>query len=164
MARMPRNQLLDLLFRLFGERETWPIKLLREKTQQPELFLKETLSDIAFLHRSGEHNGTWELKENFKEGVRVHAKPTQTIPYQLMKNLRRKPKLVPVVCRVWVASMPRWKTQARMITTKTKMTTTWKRCHDFFDVSILVVRHSSVAVLTSGHRPDHPRKARTSLR
>ena len=73
MARMPKNQLLDLLFKLFGEKETWPIKLLREKTQQPETFLKETLSDIAFLHRSGEHNGTWELKENFKEGVRVGA-------------------------------------------------------------------------------------------
>ena len=73
MARMPKNQLLDLLFRLFGERETWPIKLLREKTQQPEAFLKETLTDIAFLHRSGEHNGTWELKENFKEGVGTRA-------------------------------------------------------------------------------------------
>ena len=68
---MPKNQLLDLLFKLFAERETWPIKLLREKTQQPEAFLKETLSDIGFLHRSGEHNGTWELKENFKEGVRA---------------------------------------------------------------------------------------------
>jgi len=73
MARMPKNQLLDLLFKLFGEKETWAIKLLREKTQQPETFLKETLSDIAFLHRSGEHNGTWELKENFKEGVRAHV-------------------------------------------------------------------------------------------
>jgi len=73
MARMPKNQLLDLLFRLFGEREMWPIKLLREKTQQPEAFLKETLTDIAFLHRSGEHNGTWELKENFKEGVGTRA-------------------------------------------------------------------------------------------
>ena len=57
MARMPKNQLLDLLFKLFAERVTWPIKLLREKTQQPEAFLKETLGEIAFLHRSGEHNG-----------------------------------------------------------------------------------------------------------
>ena len=70
---MPKNQLLDLLFKLFAEKQTWPIKLLRDKTQQPEAFLKETLSDIAFLHRSGEHNGTWELKENFKEGVSVHV-------------------------------------------------------------------------------------------
>jgi len=76
MARMPKNQLLDLLFRLFGEKETWSIKLLRDKTQQPEAFLKETLSEIAFLHRSGEHNGTWELKENFKEGAKLEPGPS----------------------------------------------------------------------------------------
>jgi len=76
MARMPRNQLLDLLFKLFAEKETWSIKLLRERTQQPEAFLKETLSDIAFLHRSGEHNGTWELKENFKEGAKPEPGPS----------------------------------------------------------------------------------------
>ena len=72
MARMPRNQLLDMLFSLFREREHWPVKLLRERTQQPEAYLKEVLGEIAFMHRSGEHNGTWELMANFKgEGVRV---------------------------------------------------------------------------------------------
>jgi transcription initiation factor TFIIF subunit beta len=70
MARMPRNQLLDALFALFREREQWPIKLLREKTQQPEAYLKEVLSEIATLHRSGEFNGTWELMPSFKgDGV-----------------------------------------------------------------------------------------------
>ncbi|KAI0058766.1 transcription initiation factor IIF, beta subunit [Artomyces pyxidatus] len=67
MARMPRNQLLDMLFSLYREREQWPIKLLREKTQQPEVYLKEVLNEIAVLHRSGEFNGTWELKPSFKE-------------------------------------------------------------------------------------------------
>jgi transcription initiation factor TFIIF subunit beta len=71
MARMPRNQLLDALFALFRERDHWPIKLLREKTQQPEVYLKEVLSEIASLHRSGEFNGTWELMPSFKgDGVR----------------------------------------------------------------------------------------------
>ncbi|KAG7092876.1 hypothetical protein E1B28_009188 [Marasmius oreades] len=67
MTRMPRNQLLDLLFQLFRETTRWAIKPLREKTQQPEVYLKEVLSEVAFLHRSGEHNGFWELKDNFKE-------------------------------------------------------------------------------------------------
>jgi transcription initiation factor TFIIF subunit beta len=72
MARMPRNQLLDALFTLFRERAQWPIKLLREKTQQPEVYLKEVLSEIATLHRSGEFNGTWELMPSFKgDGVRL---------------------------------------------------------------------------------------------
>jgi len=44
---------------------------LREKTQQPEVYLKEVLSEIASLHRSGEFNGTWELMPSFKgDGVR----------------------------------------------------------------------------------------------
>ncbi|KAF9261385.1 hypothetical protein L218DRAFT_930860 [Marasmius fiardii PR-910] len=67
MTRMPRNQLLDLLFQLFRETSRWSIKPLREKTQQPEVYLKEVLAEVAFLHRSGEHNGMWELKDNFKE-------------------------------------------------------------------------------------------------
>ena len=74
MARMPRDQLLDELFKAFQERERWAIKALRERTQQPEAYLKEVLSEIAFLHRSGEFNGNWELMANYKgEGVRCAA-------------------------------------------------------------------------------------------
>ena len=48
------------------------IKALRERTQQPEAYLKEVLGEIAFLHRSGEFNGNWELMANYKgEGVRM---------------------------------------------------------------------------------------------
>ena len=71
MARMPRNQLLDQLFALFQEQPRWSIRPLRERTQQPEVYLKETLGQIAFLHKSGEFNGLWELQENYKSaGVR----------------------------------------------------------------------------------------------
>ena len=66
MARMPRNQLLDALFALFREHEQWPIELLREKTQQPEVYLKEVLSEIATLHRSGKFNGMWKLMPSLK--------------------------------------------------------------------------------------------------
>jgi transcription initiation factor TFIIF subunit beta len=70
MTRMPRNQLLDALFALFRQRKQWPIKLLREKTQQPEMYLKEVLSEIASFHRNGEFSGTWELMPSFKgDGV-----------------------------------------------------------------------------------------------
>ena len=70
MTRMPRNQLLDMLFVLFREREQWPIKILREKTQQPEAYLKEVLSEIASYHRKGEFSGTWGLTPSFKgDGV-----------------------------------------------------------------------------------------------
>lgn len=76
MARMPRNQLLDALFSAFREREHWSVKNLRERTQQPEAYLKEVLSEIAFMHRSGEHNGTWELMANFKgDGIKSENVP-----------------------------------------------------------------------------------------
>lgn len=68
MTRMPRNQLLDVLSALFRDRGQWPIKLLREKTQQPEVYLKGVLSEIAAFHRSGEFNGTWKLMPSFKVG------------------------------------------------------------------------------------------------
>ncbi|KAG2076520.1 hypothetical protein BDR04DRAFT_1089657 [Suillus decipiens] len=76
MARMPRNQLLDLLFTLFREQPRWSIKPLRERTQQPEAYLKEVLLAIATLNRSGEYNGTWELNEVFaKEGMKSENVP-----------------------------------------------------------------------------------------
>jgi TFIIF, beta subunit HTH domain len=50
---MPQNQLLDALFGLFRETEFWSVKDLRLKTEQPEAYLKETLAQIAILHRSG---------------------------------------------------------------------------------------------------------------
>ncbi|GBE88039.1 Transcription initiation factor IIF subunit beta [Sparassis crispa] len=76
MTRMPRNQLLDELFDAFSEREHWSMKWLRERTQQPETYLREVLSEIAFIHRSGEHNGSWELLQNFKgEGTGSEGVP-----------------------------------------------------------------------------------------
>ncbi|KAH7926388.1 hypothetical protein BV22DRAFT_364107 [Leucogyrophana mollusca] len=76
MARMPRNQLLDLLFTLFREQPRWSIKPLRERTQQPEVYLKEVLGEIATLNRSGEHNGTWELTDIFRQdGVKGEGVP-----------------------------------------------------------------------------------------
>jgi len=82
MARMPRDQLLDELFRAFQERERWSIKVLRERTQQPEAYLKEVLSEVAFLHRSGEHNGSWELLANFKgDGIKAENVPGPSSEY-----------------------------------------------------------------------------------
>ncbi|EIN08219.1 hypothetical protein PUNSTDRAFT_143873 [Punctularia strigosozonata HHB-11173 SS5] len=81
MARMPRNQLLDMLFFLFRQQERWPIKILRERTQQPEVYLKEVLSEIAVLTRSGEFSGTWELKPNFREdGIKAEHVPLPPVP------------------------------------------------------------------------------------
>ncbi|KDR76159.1 hypothetical protein GALMADRAFT_247378 [Galerina marginata CBS 339.88] len=84
MARMPRNQLLDQLFALFRESPRWSIRPLRDKTQQPEVYLKEVLSEIAFLHKSGEYNGLWELREVFlDEGMKAENVPVPTGDFKM---------------------------------------------------------------------------------
>ncbi|KAI9000517.1 transcription initiation factor IIF, beta subunit-domain-containing protein [Trametes punicea] len=65
MTRVSRPALLDMLFRLFEERKRWTLKALRERTQQPEAYLKEVMLEIAFLHRTGEYRGTWEASARY---------------------------------------------------------------------------------------------------
>lgn len=66
-ARIPRNELLDILFDLFDEFPYWSIKGLRGKVQQPEAYLREVLSTVADLHKRGPYSGNWSLKPMFAE-------------------------------------------------------------------------------------------------
>jgi transcription initiation factor TFIIF subunit beta len=50
---MPRNQLLDVLFALFRECEQWPIKFLREKTQQLDVLKGGVVRDRHFASQWG---------------------------------------------------------------------------------------------------------------
>ncbi|KAK0500209.1 transcription initiation factor IIF, beta subunit [Armillaria luteobubalina] len=84
MARMPRNQLLDLIFQLFRDTPRWNIRDLRTKTQQPTAFLKETLLEVAHLHKSGEYTGHYELKDIYQEeGIKA-----ENIPIPVGNNLK----------------------------------------------------------------------------
>lgn len=65
-TRLPRNELLDLLFSLFETHTYWSLKGLKEKTRQPESYLKEVLGEIANMVRRGPYNGTWALMEVYK--------------------------------------------------------------------------------------------------
>ncbi|KAI5951974.1 hypothetical protein KGF54_005049 [Candida jiufengensis] len=65
--RMPKKDLLDLLFRLFEEYEYWSIKGLKERTKQPESYLKESLDSIATLIKKGPYTSKWCLKPEYKK-------------------------------------------------------------------------------------------------
>ncbi|KAI0329083.1 hypothetical protein GY45DRAFT_1435693 [Cubamyces sp. BRFM 1775] len=86
-VRIPRPNLLDMLFTLFEEKLHWPLKMLRERTQQPEAYLKEVLSEIAYPHRDGKHRGTWELSASYRHrkqpGANVVEQPTALEPVEL---------------------------------------------------------------------------------
>ncbi|KAK6540936.1 hypothetical protein TWF694_008319 [Orbilia ellipsospora] len=65
-TRMPRNELLDALFTCFSEYEFWALKGLRERLNQPEAYLKETLESIATLLKTGPFALKWQLKPEYK--------------------------------------------------------------------------------------------------
>lgn len=64
--RMPKKDLLDLLFRLFEEYEYWSMKGLKERTRQPETYLKESLDSIANLIKKGPYTSKYNLKPEYR--------------------------------------------------------------------------------------------------
>ncbi|WFD31813.1 DNA helicase [Malassezia sp. CBS 17886] len=77
-ARMPRNELLDLLFQLFDRYKHWSLKRLREETQQPYVYLREVLLSIADQHHNGPYAGSWSLKREYSEAQRNAAAAQST--------------------------------------------------------------------------------------
>ena len=59
--RLPENELKDKLFQAFREFKYWPMKGLRARLHQPEAYLKEILSQIAVLQKSGTFSNNWTL-------------------------------------------------------------------------------------------------------
>lgn len=62
-ARIPEDVLLDRLLRAFKEYKYWPLRALKQRTNQPEAYLKETLQKIAYLVKTGQFANNWTLKE-----------------------------------------------------------------------------------------------------
>lgn len=65
-VRIPKKDLLDLLFKLFEEQEFWSIKNLKEKTKQPEHYLKKCLEAVGILIKKGPYALKYCLKPEYK--------------------------------------------------------------------------------------------------
>jgi len=61
-ARIPQNELLDLIFGCFKKYKYWSMASLRHELQQPEAYLRSTLMLIAEQVKSGAFNNTWKLR------------------------------------------------------------------------------------------------------
>lgn len=73
-VRLPRNELLDLVFAQFATAPYWSLKALQEHVEQPQTYLREILSDVGHLIPRGPYAGMWTLKEEFKgDGGRAKA-------------------------------------------------------------------------------------------
>lgn len=79
-ARIPRNELLDLLFHHFEDKPYWQIKALTEHVQQPQVYLREVLADIGQLIARGPYAGMWTLKDEYKSRGKEEVKDEEVKP------------------------------------------------------------------------------------
>lgn len=63
---MDKNDLVRILLDQFKQHRIWGLRDLKVAVAQPEQFLREILQEIAFMHRQGDFNGKWELKNEYK--------------------------------------------------------------------------------------------------
>lgn len=66
-TRLPRNEVMDMLFHCFESYDYWTIKGLKEKTGQPEAWLKEVLEPMANFSKRGPYALKWSLKKEYKD-------------------------------------------------------------------------------------------------
>jgi len=64
--RMPKDQLMDQLFRLFEKGSHYDLKSLIQKTNQPFQWLKEVVDEVCIYNVRGPYKGSYELKPQFR--------------------------------------------------------------------------------------------------
>jgi transcription initiation factor TFIIF subunit beta len=84
-TRIPKNELLDLLFKCFQEYAYWSLKGLKEYVKQPEVtllfeftdfsqsYLREALEEIAHLNKRGPYALKWSLKPHYNQSQQASA-------------------------------------------------------------------------------------------
>ncbi|KAI9593432.1 transcription initiation factor IIF, beta subunit-domain-containing protein [Syncephalis fuscata] len=64
-TRMPRENLITLLFSAFEKYQYWNLKGIMKFTNQPQAYLKEVLADICYLVKKGKYHSMYRLKEEY---------------------------------------------------------------------------------------------------
>lgn len=63
--RLPKADVLDLLFTAFERRPNWTLKDLSDYSKQPTAYLRDVLQEIAVSNKRGELKNTFELKPEY---------------------------------------------------------------------------------------------------
>ena len=69
-TKMSKEELKNVIFHHFEERDFWALKELNSHVHQPEGFLKEMLKEICIYHRKGLNKSCYELKPQYKHAVK----------------------------------------------------------------------------------------------
>mmetsp|Transcript_7824 Transcript_7824/g.20201 ORF Transcript_7824/g.20201 Transcript_7824/m.20201 type:complete len:259 (-) Transcript_7824:234-1010(-) len=65
-VRMDKDSLEKLLFRCFERKPFWGFSELVEETDQPSVWLKEVLLEVAVLNKSGDNKMKYQLKPEYQ--------------------------------------------------------------------------------------------------
>ncbi|PVV05440.1 hypothetical protein BB560_000038 [Smittium megazygosporum] len=78
LERIPRSELIDLLFNAFEKYQYWTLKGLIEFTKQPTMYLREVLNEIAALNKRGPYSSMYSLKPEFSVNQPAATASTET--------------------------------------------------------------------------------------
>lgn len=79
-TRMPRNELMDMLFSAFEQYPYWSFKGLVEYVKQPQSYLKEVLSEICNFIKKGPYTAKYQLKPEFAGAAGRAAAASGIVP------------------------------------------------------------------------------------
>jgi transcription initiation factor TFIIF subunit beta len=77
-ARVSRADLIDKLLQCFKTHRIWGLRDLKAVVNQPEQYVREILQEIAFMWKSGDWNGKYELKDEYKAQDAALLNPTNS--------------------------------------------------------------------------------------
>ena len=79
LPRQDRAVLRDRLFALFREKPYWNISVLKAELNQPDVWLRDVLKDVAVQVKEGPYRDMWQLKEALRM-LGPGAKPEDVKP------------------------------------------------------------------------------------
>lgn len=89
-SRMDKKALMKLLFELFDKYDYWTMKGLKEKTNQPEVYLKECLENIAVMERRGPYALKYRLRDEYKKSREVEKKVQQGLSIEEVEEEEKR--------------------------------------------------------------------------
>ncbi|KAF3969500.1 hypothetical protein ACB098_06G175500 [Castanea mollissima] len=72
-TRRDRNEMEEIMFKLFERQPNWTLRQLIQETDQPEQFMKDILKDLCVYNNKGANQGSYELKPEYR---RTNEEPT----------------------------------------------------------------------------------------
>ncbi|KAJ8419618.1 hypothetical protein Cgig2_023886 [Carnegiea gigantea] len=68
-TRRDREEMEEIMFKLFEQQPNWTLKELIHKTDQPEQFMKDLLKELCVYSNKGAKQGNYELKPEYKKSI-----------------------------------------------------------------------------------------------